>query len=250
MKKLQMQDRLVFDKANRAFVSYIQSYQKHECNLILRLKDLDLGKVGMGFGLLKMPRMPETKGRDVSSFIETEVDLNGIGYKDKQREQNRLGKLSEYRETGIWPGKHKRRAKQTEPWSEAKKRKIERQEKRGKKREKRNEKIEKGLTKKPKKRKIVSAEDIAELAQDIALMKKLKKKKVHKLWNLFIAKNLHSGHLRGYRPDFPKKLLFRTKFSKFCIPYLVNPIFSSLGEKTFLEQTQTTLNLKESIDDV
>ncbi|XP_043290105.1 probable ATP-dependent RNA helicase DDX55 homolog [Venturia canescens] len=178
MKMLQMQDRLVFDKANRALVSYIQSYQKHECNLILRLKDLDLGKVGMGFGLLKMPRMPEIKGRDVSSFVETDVDLNSIGYKDKQREQNRLAKLSEYRETGIWPGKNKRRVKQTEPWSEAKKRKIERQEKRGKKREKKNEKMEKGCVKKAKKNKVVSAEDIAELAQDIALMKKLKKKKI------------------------------------------------------------------------
>ena len=31
-------DRSVFDKANRAFVSYIQAYKKHECNWVLRLK--------------------------------------------------------------------------------------------------------------------------------------------------------------------------------------------------------------------
>lgn len=35
---MQLNDRLVFDKANRAFVSYIQAYSKHECNLILRVK--------------------------------------------------------------------------------------------------------------------------------------------------------------------------------------------------------------------
>lgn len=38
VRQLQLKDRLVFDKANRAFVSYIQAYSKHECNLILRVK--------------------------------------------------------------------------------------------------------------------------------------------------------------------------------------------------------------------
>lgn len=178
MRNLQQKDRLMFDKANRAFVSYIQSYNKHECSLILRLKDLDLGEVAMGFGLLKMPRMPETKGRDVSAFRESDIDLNAISYRDKHREGNRLAKLNEYRETGVWPGKAKRRAKQTEPWSEAKKRKIERQDKRGKKKEKRSKKIEEGTTKKAKRKRVVSQEDIDDLAADIALMKKLKKKKV------------------------------------------------------------------------
>ena len=38
VRALQLKDRLMFDKANRAFVSYIQAYSKHECNLILRVK--------------------------------------------------------------------------------------------------------------------------------------------------------------------------------------------------------------------
>lgn len=38
VRNLQISDRKIFDKANRAFVSYIQSYSKHECNLILRIK--------------------------------------------------------------------------------------------------------------------------------------------------------------------------------------------------------------------
>lgn len=37
-RQLQLSNRQIFDKANRAFVSYIQSYSKHECNLILRVK--------------------------------------------------------------------------------------------------------------------------------------------------------------------------------------------------------------------
>ncbi len=38
VRQLQLDDRGVFDRANRAFVSYIQAYSKHECNLILRVK--------------------------------------------------------------------------------------------------------------------------------------------------------------------------------------------------------------------
>ena len=34
----QKNDRSIFDMANRAFVSHIQSYSKHECKYILRLK--------------------------------------------------------------------------------------------------------------------------------------------------------------------------------------------------------------------
>lgn len=38
VRQLQLDDRVVYDKANRAFVSYIQAYTKYECNLILRVK--------------------------------------------------------------------------------------------------------------------------------------------------------------------------------------------------------------------
>ena len=34
----QKNDRKLFDLANRAFVSHIQSYSKHECQYVLRLK--------------------------------------------------------------------------------------------------------------------------------------------------------------------------------------------------------------------
>ncbi|XP_011307517.1 probable ATP-dependent RNA helicase DDX55 homolog [Fopius arisanus] len=178
MRNLQMKDRLMFDKANRAFVSYIQSYNKHECNLILRLKDLDFGGIAMSFGLLQMPKMPELRGRDLSVFCEANVDVNKIAYRDKQREVKRLEKLSIYHDTGIWPSKDKRRAKQSEPWSEAKKKKMERLEKRGKKKEKRNKRIETANAKPVKKKRKATLEDIEELARDIALIKKLKRKKI------------------------------------------------------------------------
>ena len=40
MRALNKLDRAVFDKGNRAFVSFIQSYGKHECSLLLRVKGI------------------------------------------------------------------------------------------------------------------------------------------------------------------------------------------------------------------
>lgn len=38
VRKRLLKDRTVFDKSNKAFVSYIQAYSKHECHLLLRIK--------------------------------------------------------------------------------------------------------------------------------------------------------------------------------------------------------------------
>lgn len=38
IRKLQLRDRALMDKANRAFVSHIRAYSKHECSLLLRVK--------------------------------------------------------------------------------------------------------------------------------------------------------------------------------------------------------------------
>ncbi|XP_015187123.1 PREDICTED: probable ATP-dependent RNA helicase DDX55 homolog [Polistes dominula] len=180
MRNLQLKDRQIFDKANRAFVSYVQAYNKHECSLILRLKDIDLGSLAIGFGLLKMPRMPELKGRDISSFVAPEIDFNSITYLNKEKERIRLEKLNEFRNTGTWPGKIKRKFKQTESWTETKKKKLEKQEKRQRRKEKKQVLQEKGIDQVKKKKRSISAEDLEELAKDVALIKKFKRKKITK----------------------------------------------------------------------
>lgn len=38
LKSMALADRAVFEKGMKAFVSYIQAYAKHECNLIFRIK--------------------------------------------------------------------------------------------------------------------------------------------------------------------------------------------------------------------
>nr|CAD7263732.1 unnamed protein product [Timema shepardi] len=179
VRRLQLRDRAVADKAARAYVSYIQAYNKHECNLILRLKDLDLGRLATGFCLLRLPKMPELKGRDTSSFQPAQVDFNDITYKDTQKEASRVNKLQMYRETGVWPRKGKAATRRpTQPWQLTKQRKSEVKERRQLKRDRRELKKSEGKTKSKKRRKGISAEDLQELARDIALIKRLKNKKV------------------------------------------------------------------------
>ncbi|KAF4527133.1 hypothetical protein B566_EDAN007234 [Ephemera danica] len=135
-------DRGIFDKANRAFVSFIRFYSKHECNLLLRVKDLNLGQLAMGFGLLKMPKMPEVKGKDISDFKEVDIDTNNIAYK-RPREA---------------------------PWSRTKELRANKEDLRSRRKQHVKEL-------KKKKRTKLSQEDMDELARDVALLKKLKKKK-------------------------------------------------------------------------
>lgn len=179
-------DRNVFDKGNRAFVSHIRAYSKHECNYLLRVADLNLGRIATGYGLVKMPLMPELRhGEGVADFEGPafEVDAQHIGYRNKEKEAARQRKLDAYKETGEWPGAKKFQRK-TEAWSQAKERRADRKTKKGDRREKKLKKrlnesgttVAAGTTKKRKGG--YTQEDIDELASDIALFKKFKRKKI------------------------------------------------------------------------
>jgi len=125
MRMLQLQDRAVFDKAMRAFVSYFKSYSKYECSLILQLKDLPLENVAKSYGLVKFPKISELWGKKPDSFEEVDVDINSIPYKDKARELSRQRKLTVFKDTGKWPQSGSKRIfKTAEPWSIAKDKKA------------------------------------------------------------------------------------------------------------------------------
>ncbi|CAD7092737.1 unnamed protein product [Hermetia illucens] len=178
--RLQLNDRLLYDKAMRAFVSYIQAYSKHECSAILRVKDLNFGKVATSFALLHMPRMPELKKMNADDFVgpKFEIDLNKIKYRNKQKEVSRQNKLQVYQETGNWPGLKKGK-KKSEAWELSRKERTDAKEKRAERRAKRKLKKQNTTEVKTKKRKqAFSEEDLAELANDIQMFKKLKKKKI------------------------------------------------------------------------
>ena len=102
-------------------------------------------------------------------------------FRDIQREKIRQEKLKAFQETGIWPksqGNKRSLCKQTESWSLSKQRKLERKSKREKRK---NKKLQDTGTEKKKKKTHFTQEDIDELAKDIDLIKKLKKKKVRSI---------------------------------------------------------------------
>ncbi|KAH8278460.1 hypothetical protein KR018_003590 [Drosophila ironensis] len=179
---LQAADKGVYDKGMRAFVSHVRAYTKHECSAILRLKDLDLGKMATAYGLLQLPRMPELKNYTGDGYIGPtfEVDLTKLTYKNVQKEQVRQKKLQTYEETGSWPGQ-KLHKKKTESWEQTKKAKMDAKTKKelrkAKKQRKKASEAEAGSAKR-KKRQQFSQEDLDELASDIRLFKRLKKNKI------------------------------------------------------------------------
>lgn len=74
----------IYDRSKQAFVSFVQAYAKHECSLLLRVKELDLCQVAEGaFALVHLPKMPELRNRDLSGFNQqsTPVDSEAIPYK-------------------------------------------------------------------------------------------------------------------------------------------------------------------------
>ncbi|XP_037038471.1 probable ATP-dependent RNA helicase DDX55 homolog [Bradysia coprophila] len=179
--QIQIDDRTIYDKGNRAFVSHIRAYSKHECNYILRVADLNLGRIATGYGLLRMPLMPELKNVDSSDFVgpADAIDFLTIGYKNKEKEASRKRKLEIYQETGQWPGSTKKFQRKTEAWSLSKQKKVEtktkKEERKGKKQ------LKNAAPSEPKKKKRKGGytnEDIEELANDIAMFKKLKRKKI------------------------------------------------------------------------
>lgn len=72
-----------------------------------------------GFALLRMPKMPELKGKNIPGFTRTEVDTDTIRYKDKNRERQRQKMLIELMEKRV-TAPPKRNYIKNKPWSKQK----------------------------------------------------------------------------------------------------------------------------------
>ena len=93
-RKVVLEDRGVYDKAQKAFVSWVRSYSKHQASSIFRVADLDWNDLAQGWALLRFPKMPEAKKYDRSQIQLPEVDWSTYAYKDKQREKQRKEALN------------------------------------------------------------------------------------------------------------------------------------------------------------
>ncbi|KAI5670438.1 hypothetical protein M9H77_10802 [Catharanthus roseus] len=146
-------DRDVMEKGLRAFVSFIRAYKEHHCSYIFRWKELEIGKLGMGYGLLQLPAVPEVKHHSLSTegFLPVEdLNLEEIKYKDKSREKQRRKNLQAKKE--LEEKQQKPKATSKAPAATVLKKKTAKQ-----------------------RRAAQSVEDDDEMAREYRLLKKLKK---------------------------------------------------------------------------
>ena len=57
-------------------MSFTRAYSKHEASYIFRLKNLDLSGVAESYGLLRLPRMPELKDVETSSWHDADMEVS------------------------------------------------------------------------------------------------------------------------------------------------------------------------------
>ena len=91
-----LRDRALHDKAQRAFVSSIQAYSKHQAASIFRISDLDWEDLGKAWGLLKLPKMPELKQWEGDRSLSMSIDWDQYAYKDKKKEVVRQQALTDH----------------------------------------------------------------------------------------------------------------------------------------------------------
>ncbi|KAI8904829.1 P-loop containing nucleoside triphosphate hydrolase protein [Gorgonomyces haynaldii] len=122
LREQSLQDRDIYEKSIKAFVSWVRAYKEHQATYIFQLKQVNFKETCRSMGILHLPKMPELKLANVE-YPTLEIDPNSIPFKEKQREKKRQQQL-------LIPKAPKRT--KTVAWSknkEAKAKKIERKEK-------------------------------------------------------------------------------------------------------------------------
>ncbi|KAM3600546.1 uncharacterized protein V6R79_024979 [Siganus canaliculatus] len=164
VKAMSLADRAMFDRSMRAFVSYVQAYAKHECSLIFRVKDLDFASLARGFALLRLPKMPELRGKTFPDLEEAAADaVDAIRYKDKNREKQRQKMLAELKEKMKTPPPPRKNFSKNKAWSKQKEKKERRKKRAAKRKRSQDSDVDD------------NDDDMQELLNDTRLLKKLKK---------------------------------------------------------------------------
>lgn len=153
IRDLVREDRALYEKCQRAFVSWVRSYSNHTASSIFRVADLDWVDLASGWGLLRLPKMPEAKKFDGDRSFGIEMDWDNFAFKDKTREKQRLadmekGDRSEEKEK-VESIKAKRK-RNTEAWSDKHEKEGTRVDRREKKQKKRDAERKSGLTEEEK----------------------------------------------------------------------------------------------------
>ncbi|XGW15774.1 hypothetical protein V3C99_001318 [Haemonchus contortus] len=171
--KIVCSDREILENGTRAFVSHIESYVKHDCNIVCGLKDLDVAGLAHAYGLLRLPKMRELSGRkDLDNFQRSDIDTSTIKYANPALEKKRAEIMTAKHEKRVKVMKEKLAKKNAEKKSAEKKPKVKNGVKTAGKAE----------VSKPLKRKLEkdAHEEREDFENDVKLLRKLKKGRLSK----------------------------------------------------------------------
>lgn len=176
-------DRELYEKSIKAFVSWVRAYNEHQVSYIFRFKNVDVALVAEAYGLLRLPRMPELKNKNIE-YKGLDIDPETIKYKDKNREKQRQIRLQKEKEEKLNnKSKKSKKGGKNEAWSQKKQlkeRRLERREKRERKRDAKTRNMvlamqkEEEMKREAEKRKREMAEEWDELREEAKLLKKKK----------------------------------------------------------------------------
>nr|CAD2172246.1 unnamed protein product [Meloidogyne enterolobii] len=93
IQQMASEDRKFLELGTAAFVSFIEAYNRHDTQIVCKVKDLDIVGLANSFGLIRFPKIRELAGRqDLIAKFQSRLDIkiNEIKYKDDKLEQKRL----------------------------------------------------------------------------------------------------------------------------------------------------------------
>ena len=133
-----LDDRALYDKGQRAFVSWVRAYSKHQASSIFRVADLDWTELGNAWGLVRLPKMPELKKWEGDKSLGVKLNMSEYAYKDKAREKARRIAMEEEKNAGPYvPSEEQlKKRKEREAWSQKHEQQDEKEARREKKRRK------------------------------------------------------------------------------------------------------------------
>ena len=146
MRKEVFADRALYDKGQRAFVSWVKAYSKHQASSIFRVADLDWTELGNAWGLVRLPKMPELKKWEGDKTLGVKINMAEYAYKDKAREKARRVAMEEGKNKEPYALSEEaiRKRKEREAWSHKHEQHDVKEARREKKRRKREaERMEK-----------------------------------------------------------------------------------------------------------
>nr|CAD2130113.1 unnamed protein product [Meloidogyne enterolobii] len=93
IQQMASEDRKFLELGTAAFVSFIEAYNRHDTQIVCKVKDLDIVGLANSFGLIRFPKIRELVGRQelITKFqSRLDIKINEIKYKDDKLEMKRL----------------------------------------------------------------------------------------------------------------------------------------------------------------